>query len=174
MHRCSEENLPNLTCSTTWENFGQVSFHYCLDQTTEPIAKSNNWLESFDDNGMPFLPRNCGNALRVFPAPGVIHPHLIIQPANRLSSWVCGKCVYFELRTLVWHYRDSSDTSGRATQTVRTHQQGNRAENSQFLCHLNCFIQTSVWQLGRNSFVSLAFYLEDVGYSTFQKRTDNL
>lgn len=172
MHCYSAANVCNLTCSSTWEIFGQVSFHYCWDQTTEPIAKLNNWVKSFDDNSMPFLPRNCGNTLCVFPAPRVIHPHLIIQPANRLSSWVCGKCVYFELRTLVWHYRDSSDTSGRTTQTVLTHQQGNRAENSQFLCSLNCFIQISVWQLGRNSFVSFAFYFQDVRCSTFQKGTN--
>lgn len=65
------------------------------------------------------------------------HPfYLIIQPANRLSSWVCGKCVYFELR-IQWHLWESH-TDGP------THHQQNQIKNSQYLCNFSHIIQSSI------------------------------
>lgn len=113
-------------------------------------SKLNSWAKSFWQQRHALSIKKLWKCLLHLPSTHHQPSRLIIQPANRLSSCVWGKGVYFELRTLVWYYRDSTGTSGRAVQTVLPHQQRNQAENSQFFGNFNRFIQLSILQWGTN------------------------
>lgn len=62
----------------------------------------------------------------------------------------------------------------RELQTVFTHQQGNQAENSRFLCNLNFFIEISIWPTGRKDFLLAlhVLFFSFLSVNTTQKTQD--